>query len=119
MIKFPATFEAEEKYARLVKEKKNFEDKERILLNIFDTFKKLTEEKSNKEETEQNIDVIDVTGEEAEGGSSSKIIKCPKCNYKTTMQARMNQHLKDKHKQQNIPQESGTENKNDTVTVEM
>ena len=100
-----------------MKEKKNSEDKERILLNIFETFKKMCEE--NDKSKREKEDVIDVTGEDEAGGTSSRIIKCPKCAYKSTIQGRMNQHLRDKHNQQSESIDKPNQNSSNDTIVEL
>ena len=101
----------EEKYGVIVREKKLFEEKERILFNTFKSMKQLSElkekvevNKSVKEtnETGTDIQTVDITGEESNGGTSSLIIKCEKCNYKSTMKDRMKQHVIAKHEALNI-----------------
>ena len=101
----------EEKYGVIVREKKLFEEKERILLNTFESMKQLSELKErvdvNKSateitETETDIQPIDKTGEESNGGTSSIILKCEKCSYKCTMKDRMKQHVIAKHEGLNI-----------------
>ena len=57
--------EIEEKYGRMVRDKKNYEDKERILLNIFDTLKQINDDNSNSVKSRSNeieeSNVIDIT----------------------------------------------------------
>ena len=110
LVKKQAT---EEKYGRLVKEKKLLEEKERILLNTFESLNKLSELKegnavnetskeNNTEKPVTDVPAIDITGEEANGGTSSIILNCEKCNYKSTMKDRMRQHIEAKHENLNI-----------------
>ena len=98
--------ELQETVGVLVKEKKKLEDKERILLDTFDTLKKLDVKNNNEKDTiSKNFrelpseSVIDITGEEENGGTSSKILKCNKCSFKATVESRLNQHKRDKHNQ--------------------
>ena len=71
------------------------EEKERILLNTFESLNKLSELKegnavnetskeNNTEKPVTDVPAIDITGEEANGGTSSIIPNCEKCNYKST-----------------------------------
>ena len=99
-----------EKYGKIIKEKKLFEDKERILLNAFDALKELFTLKTNSiskplinSSNEDNVvdvsqeTIIDITGEDANGGSSSQIIKCGQCSFKTTIPSRLNEHKRKHH----------------------
>ena len=119
--------EVEEKYARLVKDKKNYEDKERILLNVFDTLKKLNDKENDigknssgkqTENGDNNIEdnVIDITGEDA-GGTSSAIKKCNNCSYKTTVPDRLIQHMKDKHNDKQSKSNNTTTNEVTSVNL--
>ena len=75
----------------MLRHKKVFEDKERILLNTFDALKKLTDMKESRDQRKnQTTDdetspsstmiTIDVTGEELNGGSTSTGFACKDCN---------------------------------------
>ena len=45
-------------------------------------------------EAETEIQAVDITGEKSNGRTSSAIIKCEKCSYKSTMKDRMKQHVR-------------------------
>ena len=93
----------EEKYGRLVKEKKLFEEKERILLNTFESLKELGDLRNRTDElpteSPSKTPVIDITGEEASGGSTSSVFSCEQCSYKSAMKERLVQHIKAKHEE--------------------
>ena len=61
-----------------------------------------TSEENNAENPVTDVPTIDITGEEANGGASSAILNCEKCNYKSTMKDRMRQHVEAKHENMNI-----------------
>ena len=85
--------EHEEKLNQVVKEKKNMEDKERILLNTFDALKLFDEIKKKKESNEPvNFN------EEVNVGASTSTYNCDNCNFKSSTERSLEQHNHDKHK---------------------
>lgn len=104
--------DSDEGYARLIKEKKRMEEKERILLNTFDALQKVDKILEAPYAKSSDLEVIDATGEDEAGGTTSEIFECDQCNYKTSMNLRLEQHKKDKHKAKL------KERKNDNKTAE-
>ena len=49
--------------------------------------------------------LIDITGEEANGGSSSRLFACDKCEYKASIIKNLNDHISAKHDAAQIPSE--------------
>ena len=70
------------------------QDKEWILVNTFEALQRLDDSKNR---AEVNKSVIDITGEEENGGSTSRLFECDSCSYKSSLETRFNQHRKDKH----------------------
>ena len=110
-----AKMEVEESYNRTIKSKKLSDEKERILLNTFDALKKYYDIKDGKSvantvatKSQNNQEVsIDITGEEEQGGSSSKTFHCKECKYVTSMENRLHQHKTSKHPDKNSKKEKG------------
>ena len=110
--------EAEERYGRLIKEKKCLQEKERILLNTFDALKRLQDIKIT-DSNENRDNAIDITGEEEAGGSSSKVFECDECVYKTSMKERLTQHKKDKHTANKTMKDTKKANKTTKTSVQI
>ena len=87
--------EHEEKLNQVVKEKKNMEDKERILLNTFDALKLFDEIKKKKESNEP--DPVNCN-DEVNVGASTSTYNCDNCNFKSSTERSLEQHNHDKHK---------------------
>ena len=54
----------------------------------------------NKDNSEP---VIDITGEDTQGGTSSNLYRCETCGYKSSIEKRLRQHKKSKHASEIIP----------------
>ena len=112
---------AEDKYGRIVKEREAFKEKEDAFLDICKALKELRDIKMDpgkntkkdskiddnpdKRTTEkaESEPAIDITGEETQGGTSSVLFACDKCEYRTSMENRLNQHKNNKHVTEIIP----------------
>ena len=64
---------------------------------------KTNEDEPSKDSTTAQTTVIDVTGEEARGGTSSTIFSCEQCSYKSPIKDRLTQHFNAKHEDITIP----------------
>ena len=88
--------ECEKKLHQTIKEERNLEDKERILLNTFDALKELEGIKANKNKNDSAVlnrdDEINVDA------STSSSHCCDFCNYKSTTERSLEQHVHDKHR---------------------
>ena len=99
--------QTEEKYGQVVKERELFKEKERVYMETCDALNKLNDMMRKKVTTDEEPiieePVIDITGEEAAGGSTSKVFECDKCDFKASLKATINEHKKTKHADVTLP----------------
>ena len=99
--------QTEEKYGQVVKERELFKEKERVCMETCDALNKLNDMMRKKVTTDEEPiieePVIDITGEEAAGGSTSKVFECDKCDFKASLKATINEHKKTKHAVVTLP----------------
>ena len=60
---------------------------------------------------EDNSNVIDISGENEEGGASSRLLCCDSCNFKTSSESQLRKHKISEHKQSNQTKNSYQTNK--------
>ena len=78
-------------------------EKERIFIETCDALTRLNNIIKKNAGTGDTEPVIDITGEEDRGGSSSNVLSCNKCTYKTSQAKNLNEHKKSDHQVSLIP----------------
>ena len=94
--------ETEEKYGH-VKETELYKEKEKVFLETFDALTRLKKIIKKNSDSNRKDPVIDITGEEILGGTSSNIFACDKCDYKSSISENLSNHKKNEHTVNDIP----------------
>ena len=92
----------EEKYGQVIKERELFKEKERIFMETCDALTRLNDLMKKKDDNRREVP-IDITGEDAAGGSSSRVFTCDKCDYKESLSQNLSDHKNAKHEAVKIP----------------
>ena len=95
--------ETEEKYSQILKEKELLKEKERIFVETCDALTRLNNITNQNGDARRSETVIDITGEEDRGGSTSNVLSCNKCGYKTSQARNLSEHNKSEHEVSLIP----------------
>ena len=102
-----ARVQTEEKYGQVVKEREVFKEKERIFMETCDALTRLNnifkKNAETSEHSEHSEPVIDITGEEELGGSTSTLFSCEKCNYKSSQEKNLKVHMTSDHEDTPLP----------------
>jgi hypothetical protein len=84
--------ETEEKYGKVIKERETFKEKERIFVETSDALTRLNDILKDNNNAGKKDVPIEITGEDETGGSTSKVLDCVKCTYKSSIEDNLNKH---------------------------